>query len=169
MSTSSRARATRRALLALGAVTLVTATLRSPAARAKAPAGHFVDHGDGTVGDVRTGLVWQRYSPPFASFGDLATATAYCDAAVDLPGKGWRLPSVKELLTLMDRNAADTKFFDRDAFPGGSDAGIFWTSTTCKVGQGCAVDQDLHFYVDFTYGAATPALVTARVLCVRSP
>ena len=165
--TTDRAHSTaRRALLALGALLLVTTTLRSPSARAKSPDGHFVDNGDGTVTDAVTGLVWQRVAAPYAQYGNIETASGYCAAPPDLPGTGWRVPSVKELATLVDRNGIDGHFFDRDVFPGLPETGHFWTSTLCAEGQGCTPG---YFLVDFLYGNITSPAGWAQVLCVRSP
>jgi uncharacterized protein len=59
----------------------------------------FVDRGDGTVLDRRTGLVWQR------GWGGARTwrpAMAYCEQNMaGLPGVGWRLPSIDELRSLI--------------------------------------------------------------------
>jgi hypothetical protein len=167
VSTDRAPTSARRALLALGALLLVTTTLRSPAARAKAPEGQFHDNGDGTVTDTVTGLLWQRVAAPYAAFGNWETASSYCAAPPDLPGTGWRIPSVKELATLVDRNGGDGHFIDRDAFPGDEDSsGHFWTSTLCQEGQGCTTG---YFVVDFRYGQIVPPAGWAHVLCVRSP
>lgn len=72
------------------------------------------DSPDDQVTDNRTGLVWQRMAS--SSTYNWDTAQAYC-AELSLGGvTGWRVPSVKELLTIVDdvrRNPA----IDPLAFP----------------------------------------------------
>lgn len=75
--------------------------LVSPA-RAAAPEGRYVVD-DETILDVKTGLVWARsVSVPLK----WPEAGAYCEA-LELGGKGgWRLPSLRELLTIVDPHAS---------------------------------------------------------------
>jgi hypothetical protein len=57
--------------------------------------------------------VWQQgYSEATLSFDDTA---AYCDA-FDLGGETWRLPSIRELATLVDE-AQVAPSINREAFP----------------------------------------------------
>ncbi len=79
-----------------------------------------------TVRDVGTGLIWQR-AVPDKKF-QFAEAKAYC-AHLNLGGKkGWRMPSLQELLTLIDEHAATGPLIDREAFPR-TPSEQFWTST----------------------------------------
>jgi hypothetical protein len=74
-------------------------------------AERFVDHGDGTVTDTCTGLMWQQDTADVSgdgsidSFGDTVTwcdANNYCDA-LDLAGHDdWRLPNARELQSIVD-------------------------------------------------------------------
>ncbi len=80
----------------------------------------FQDNGDGTVTDLRTGLMWQK------SFAwDVAWEQAVAEAAsFDLAGyTDWRLPTIKELYSLIQFSgfcAPDSSisipFIDRDVF-----------------------------------------------------
>ena len=90
---------------------------------ADAPAGHFeVD--DDVVMDTKTKLNWQRKVTK-DSLG-FANAASYC-AELDLVGSGWRLPTMKELHTLVDETrtlpALDTEVFK------GTPPIFFWTSS----------------------------------------
>lgn len=86
--------------------------------RADAPAGRYVVSAD-TVQDRLTGLTWQW---PVDSF-TWEAAKAHCS---QLTG-GWRLPSLKELLTLVDPTRINPAI-DVDAFPG-TPADEFWTAS----------------------------------------
>ena len=79
------------------------------------PPHHFVDHGDATVTDLGTGLMWQQCSlgqDGEASCEGVATEMTWqqaLQAAADLNSAGgfaghsdWRLPNVKELRSLVD-------------------------------------------------------------------
>jgi hypothetical protein len=79
-----------------------------------------------TVLDVATGLTWQRAVPDKKfQFGE---ARDYC-AKLSLAGKkGWRMPTLQELLTLIDEHAAAGPMIDRSAFPN-TPSEQFWTST----------------------------------------
>ena len=79
----------------------VACALALPAstARANAPAGRYTI-ANGTVTDNMTKLVWQQH---VVSGGTWVQAKSYC-AGLALAGGGWRVPSVKELMTLVDFN-----------------------------------------------------------------
>ncbi len=69
---------------------------------ADAPADHYSIAVD-TVADRYTGLTWQRGDSRGALSGlvPFETAERYC-AGLTVAGGGWRVPSVKELATLVD-------------------------------------------------------------------
>jgi len=101
--------------------------------RRPTPQGALPTHYDfsepGTVRDNWTMLTWQRTASPAIMSG--YDAITYC-AAVD-PAGAWRLPTVKELQTLVpERSFAG---FDRDVFPEPDGLpfelgyGLFWTSS----------------------------------------
>jgi hypothetical protein len=90
---------------------------------ADAPEGHFKVVG-GTVEDAATKLTWQR-SVTEGNYDHLEAA-AYC-AALKLSGTGWRLPTIKELHTLVDETRT-MPAIDRSAFPDAPSA-YFWTSS----------------------------------------
>jgi hypothetical protein len=90
--------------------------------RANAPAGRYTFPATGTVLDTRTHLTWQQKSSPAATLG---AAGSVCFNLV-LPGTGWRLPTVKELLTLAD--SAHDNGLDSTAFPS-EPLGTYWSGT----------------------------------------
>jgi hypothetical protein len=102
--------------------TLVAAALMSAGPlRASAPAGHFVV-GSGTVFDTKTKLTWQQASS--ASTLTWTNANSYCKGL----GGTWRLPTIKELLTLVDNTLATGPLIDTSAFPS-TPSTWFWSST----------------------------------------
>ena len=66
------------------------------------------------VTDRGTGLTWQR-RPGTETYG-FSEAQAYC-SALTLEGTGWRLPSMKELQTIVDESRSDPAL-DPEIFPG---------------------------------------------------
>jgi hypothetical protein len=95
------------------------------------PNPHYVIVGqdpDDTVIDQGTGLVWQRrVSRSTYTFDE---ARAYCESLA-LDGGGFRVPSMKELQTLVDETRASGPLIDTEAFPGlpEDEAPTFWTSS----------------------------------------
>jgi hypothetical protein len=79
---------------------------------AGAPPGRYTVSTD-TVLDTVTTLTWQRNAP--ATTYSWANAGAYC-ASLNLSGTGWRLPTVKELQSLVDISAYGPAI-DTVAFP----------------------------------------------------
>ena len=78
----------------------------------------YQDHGDGTVTDINTGLIWQK-TPPTDHY-TWADAAAYAES-LELGGHtDWRMPTIKELYSLTafygDINSytpyIDTGYFD---------------------------------------------------------
>jgi hypothetical protein len=95
------------------------------------------------VRDVATGLRWQRL-PPSKTFA-FEGARSYC-GHLRLGGqKRWRVPSLGELLTLIDERAA-APMIDRKAFPD-TPGEPFWSSSTFANGS------ELAWYVRFDQGS----------------
>ncbi len=119
----------------------------------------YTDHGDGTVTDNGTGLIWQQSAPsmPYAQ----TAALAIC-AALNLGGSThWRLPSAVELVSIVDPGAFRPSI-NATAFPGTPPLGMFWSSTTY------AAPNDA-FGVSFLAGAVsfTEVFNMEYVRCVR--
>ncbi len=80
---------------------------------------NYVDNGDGTVSDLNTGLMWQK-SPDMDGDGDIDAADklSYAQALagahnLSLGGyTDWRLPSIKELYSLIDFSGIDPSGYE---------------------------------------------------------
>lgn len=114
---------------------------------------------DGTVVyDANTGLSWEQY--PSTTAMTLSAANAYCQEL----GASFRLPTMKELQTVVDRSrispAVDTSVFET-VQPGV----YYWTSSTL------AGDPSSSWFVEFGMGVSTFSSSTGSHLtwCVRSP
>lgn len=85
----------------------------------------FIDNSDGTVSDVISGLMWQK-AKPAAPLTFLA-ATQACED-ITLGGYlNWRLPEVKELLSIVDYKRSDPAI-NTIFFPGTS--GNYWMQSS---------------------------------------
>ena len=129
----------------------------------------FVVTSADSVRDEQTGLVWQRNGTqaPVTWFDALAA----CEA-LDLDGaSNWRLPSVKELQTIVDETRTSPAI-DPSAFPGTSSA-PYWSSTPKSASGYC----NYSLTVDFATGRVAegfngsgskfPPFPTASYRCVH--
>ncbi len=106
------------------------------------PTPRLIDNGDGTVTDNLTGLIWLRETNCFgqeAWLDALSDANELASGACSLTdgsmATDWRLPNIKELLSLLDYGQSDP------ALPPGhpflnvdSASGFYWSSTTRPFG-----------------------------------
>jgi Protein of unknown function (DUF1566) len=163
----------RRLVFAAGGVVVASV------ARADAPYGSDSQYGtfdplNTTITDNNTGLTWQR-SPPsnLVSFG---AAESYCAALVLSQMTGWRVPSYKELLTLVDESphpeydgttnvykAIDSHAFGFQYTPLTSP--YYWSSSSLAAAPGYA------YLVDFRSGATVTLdkSLGTLVRCVHDP
>jgi hypothetical protein len=118
-----------------------------------------------TLKDLGTGLVWQRNLS--ASSYTFEQARAYCDG-LELDRPGYRVPSMKELQTLVDETKGEGPAVDEQPFPG-TPGGRFWSSSQS------AREPTSAWFVNFATGESaevTTALgeiknLKNRVRCVR--
>jgi len=140
--------------------------------RADAPAEQYLPftRADKNIVDQKTTLEWERGDPNVAwsTYPTLANAGG---AIVHCTSIGKRVPTLKELLTLVDENPTKeyesgkeiAKFIDTSAFPKTPTTGKFFTSTTDPN------DPAKVYCVDFGTGEATICLAAqpAFVRCVK--
>jgi hypothetical protein len=129
------------------------------AGRASAPAGRY-RIANGTVYDTKTRLTWQQSIS--ASTYVQADAASYC-AMLSLNGGTWRLPTGKELITLVDVSVVyPGPTLDSKTFPG-TPADYFWSSTPF---EGIP---DNAWAISFNYGGPDGYYVSAPhyVRCVQ--
>lgn len=149
--------------LRLFATALVVAhSAMATLASAAAPAGRY-SIANGTVFDTKTKLTWQQVAAQdLVSWSDAKT---YCAGlGTSLGGTGWRVPTIKELQTIVDFSRA-APAIDSDAFPSTLSRG-YWASSTGIVAAGGVTTQ---YRVDFSYGYASTVRTTETnlVRCVR--
>lgn len=114
---------------------------------ATTPSSRFIDNGDGTVSDARTGLMWMRCSLGQAWDGATCTGTAtqyeWADALTQAQSSSfatytdWRLPNVKELVSIIERSCANPSV-NSDIFPA-TPTWYFWTNSPNVTGPGTYV------------------------------
>lgn len=131
-------------------------------ANAAAPVTQYTTSAD-TVEDNRTGLVWQRVAPT-ATYR-WKEALEYCEALALAGFSDWRLPSVKELMTIVDVKAYEPAI-DRVAFtnmPPVEYSWFFWSSSAWPRTTTYAWD------VSFSDGQAYASTTSSKqhVRCVR--
>jgi hypothetical protein len=111
---------------------------------ATTPTARFIVNGDGTVIDTRTGLMWMRCSLGQAWTGTTCTGTAaqyvWADALAQAQSSSyaghsdWRVPNVKELVSIVERRCAYPAI-NTDLFPATA-TWKYWTSTPSVAGPG---------------------------------
>ena len=122
------------------------------------PIPRFTDHGDGTVTDQLTGLIWLKqancFTPqPWANALSAANnlASGSCGLMDGSQVGDWRLPNVKELLSLISYGQFAPALPAGHPFAGVLQFSDYWSSTTRPD------NQNLAWYVSLTAGEAAAA------------
>jgi hypothetical protein len=146
---------------------LVAVVTLPQSASANAPSGHYVvaagsGTGKGTVYDTKSLLTWeQTTSSPLYNWADAKT---YCaGVGASLGGTGWRLPTLKELMSIVDYSQPTGPMIDPTAFPS-TPVGTFWSSSPYLISS------SNWMLVDFGSGGAADGSAASglgRVRCVR--
>lgn len=119
------------------------------------PKRYLVNSSAGTVFDNRTNLTWEVDKTSSSTAYAWTAAIASCSKL----GTGWRLPTVKELLTIVDQSQIGPAL-NQTAFPSPSAMG-FWSSSVSAAGISA-------YEVDFGIGMAyaDPVTNTHLARCV---
>ena len=93
----------------------------------------FTDNGDGTISDEATGLMWVKdpvndIGAPFDAGMSWANAITNCEALNFAGHTDWRLPNIKELMSILDYGVVGPSI-DGTFFPN-TQSGYYWSSTT---------------------------------------
>jgi len=110
----------------------------------------FTDNQDGTVTDTLTGLIWQRDDDGQAR--DYKAAISYCKTLRLGGKKGWKLPRLSELLSIVNPQTPNRM---DPAFSSGKPE-RYWTITEFDHGvDGKYLKRQIAYTVDFADGRET--------------
>lgn len=94
----------------------------------------FIDNDDGTIIDKETNLVWQKEDDGVTRTWE--EAKEYCENnKAKLPGEGWRTPTVKELISIVDYDKHDPAIYPVFTKTRSS---YYWSDTAHADGAVCA-------------------------------
>ncbi len=121
----------------------------------------YTDNSNGTVTDNSTGLVWQKAGD--ALNDTFENALTYCNSnTAALSGTGWRLPNLRELLSIVDYSRGNPSI--NPAFTN-TQSDLYWSSTTYQAPG----SEDFAWLVYFFDGGTSNGdkLSSYYVRCVR--
>ena len=121
--------------------------------------------GGAAVRDNETGLVWERSPSPSRS--NWADAQASCNTLTVGNRKGWRLPTIQELASLVDGDPANTSFplpAGHPFFNVGFVVSLYWSATTFASDASSAWVVSFNNVGIVSFG---PKTATVFVWCVR--
>ena len=119
----------------------------------------FEDSSNGTVMDEATGLTWQQGEGGQKYWED---ALAYCEGLTLASKSDWRLPNIKELVSIVDFSASTSPMIDTTFFPDAV-SGNYWSSTTDS-SESSAPNAD---FSHGNTGASSKTVYEYNVRCVR--
>ncbi|MEA5115751.1 MAG: DUF1566 domain-containing protein [Geobacteraceae bacterium] len=130
------------------------------------PLSYFTDNGNGTVTDNNTGLMWQKNSQPdyynwyeAAGIHNEIYNSSNLNACSSI-GNGWRLPTLKELISILDFSGSNVGLTIDSSFSCAND-GRYWANTDNNTAQ--SVDFNFGTY----YASEDPSNGLYHVRCVR--
>jgi len=125
----------------------------------------YKNNGDGTTTDNVTGLMWVRSgtADTYTWANALSSCAVTMNSGSGFAGyKDWRLPNLRELLSIVDYGAAAAPFINKTAFPN-TQSNYYWSSTPSEVFPASALAWD----VTFTDGSVNGHGRTVATYCVR--
>jgi hypothetical protein len=133
-----------------------TVVLSARISDANAPSGHYTSPLAGTVYDTKSKLTWQQSVQ--TTLYTQSGAAMYCASL----GSGWRLPTVKELVSIVDFSQTTAPLIDRSWFPGTAATDAYWTLTFVA-----GSSQNYAWIVSVYNGMTQTGLVTSKNYNVR--
>ncbi|TGK31678.1 DUF1566 domain-containing protein [Leptospira gomenensis] len=137
--------------------------------------GPFQDNGNNTISDTRSGLIWQKCiagltaadcSGGAALSMNWTNALNYCNALMLNGVAGWRLPSIKELLSTVNYNSTDytlpNAYFPS---PGNPIIQFMWSSTGSAANTSRNNAYALRYNGEFSLRTKSTAF---HIRCVRN-
>ena len=131
----------------------------------------FMDNGDGTVTDTRTGLMWAQTD----NMGHITwhDAKRYCDNIILSEHNNWRMPTVDELKTLFDGSLDEFETICGHHIKSAPQielsCGFIWSSEVLAVPGGYSVQaKAFNFAKGYWYSARMSQYRGYRALPVRS-
>src|SRR5690606_559079 len=137
-----------------------------PSEPARAPPDQYTVIAEGEVLDNYTGLIWQRGDTD--QMVDWQGAVEYC-ASLGLNGNSWRLPSIREISTLVDE-AEVAPSINREMFPDthyGSNSNNWYWATPQRGSAAWAINFDDGFTGTNTGAREWNTFGPAWARCVR--
>jgi hypothetical protein len=138
---------------------------------AAAADSRFVDNGDGTVTDTKTGLMWARTD----NMGNISwhNARLYCENIILSRHSNWRMPTIEELETLFDASQAGHETICGQSVKSipqiGLSCGFVWSSEILDVPGGYSVSAYVYNYSKgYRFSARMSQVRGYRALPVRS-
>jgi len=129
------------------------------------PEPTFFDHGNGTVTDLNTGLMWTQDETGQSTW---AEALSYCnDPAVTGVYSDWRLPNIKEMESISNDtlySVSSQIAIDKNFFPAAIPS-YYWSSTTFVNDPTQA--WDVYFSYGFADNSAKTSAGSHYIRCVR--
>lgn len=129
----------------------VRGTMKSPDIRQ-----FFKDNGDGTITDTRTGLVWMKDAGMAGSQLSWSAAGPWC-ANLTVPGKGWRLPTREEMMSLWAGLPYGQNIWKKTLAEAGFEhiAKRYWTASDSRAGGRLETKFTVLFDGDITSSSIT--------------
>ena len=122
------------------------------------PDTQLLDHGDGTISDTKTGLMWKKCAEGLSGENcDTGSVLTFnWQQALEQPGivnssgfagyTDWRLPNIKELTSIVEEQCYDPAI-NINRFPG-TPSSNFWSASADSYYSGDA------WYVKFSFGSS---------------
>lgn len=125
---------------------------------------NFLDNEDDTVTHATTRLMWQN--APDVSARSYAQAVSYCSSLEFAGHNDWRLPRLKELLSLVDYKRFNPAL-DPIVFRQMPDDGNIWAHSQFQAATTVWVMNTFEGRIE-KYGAPSSTVLSALPVCVRS-